>query len=123
MGTERFSAVPQCSMVLYLLPRKPPNDISPLGGRASGERTMRTFILAAAAALSLSAAPAFAAGGYAFQDPLPNQAGEHVAGNVTLNGQGPAAERADGQQQLQINAVHSQALGTYLWAPAQGNGD
>lgn len=84
---------------------------------------MRTVIFAAATALALGAAPAFAAGGYAFQDPLPNQAGEHVAGNLNLNGQRPGAERTDGQQQLQINAVHSQSLGTYLWAPAQGNGN
>jgi hypothetical protein len=53
---------------------------------------MRTTIFAAATALALSAAPAFAAGGYAFQtDPLPVQAGEHVAGNRTwmANGQAP----------------------------------
>jgi hypothetical protein len=123
MATERFSAVLRCSTGVYLMPRKPPNDISPLGGTASGERTMRTFIFAAATALALSAAPAFAAGGYAFQDPLPNQAGEHVAGTLNLNGQRAGAERTNGQQQVQINAMHSQGLGTYLWGPGQGNGN
>jgi hypothetical protein len=85
---------------------------------------MRTTIFAAATALALSAAPAFAAGGYAFQtDPPPVQAGEHVAGNLNLEGQRPSAKRLADQQQVQINALRSQNLGTYLWAPSQGNGN
>jgi hypothetical protein len=51
------------------------------------------------------------------------QAGEHVAGNLNLDGQWPGAERLDGQPRLQINALRSQNLGTYLWAPSQGNGN
>jgi hypothetical protein len=123
MATERFSAVLHRSKAFYLLSRKLPTGISPLGGTASGGRTMRKSLFAAAAALALSAAPAFAAGGYAFQDPLPNQAGEHVAGNLNLNGQRPGTEGGVGQQQVQINAMQSRTLGTYLWAPAQGNGN
>ncbi len=88
---------------------------------------MRTFIFAAATALVLSAAPAFAAeigynSGYALQDPVSDQAGEHVAGNLTLEGQRVGDQQVNGQQ-VQINALRSQTLGTYLWAPSQGNGN
>lgn len=85
---------------------------------------MRTLILTAATALMLGAAPAFAADGYAFQtNTLPVQAGEHVAGNLNLDGQPSGAGQLDGQQQVQINALRAQNLGTYLWAPSQGNGN
>jgi hypothetical protein len=124
MGLERFSAVLHRSKrSKFRIVKRDPQRHFAARGTPSGEPTMRTTIFAAATALALSAAPAFAAGGYAFQtDPLPVQAGEHVAGNLTLEGQRPGAERLVDRQQLQLNALRSQNLGTYLWAPSEGNG-
>lgn len=101
----------------------PPNDISPLGELLQ-EINDAHFHFCRRRRLSAECSACFAAGGYAFQtDPLPAEAGEHVAGNLSLDGQQPGSQRLNGQQQVQINALRSENLGTYLWSPSQGNGN
>jgi hypothetical protein len=46
-----------------------------------------------------------------------------VAGNLNLEGQRAGSQRLNSHQQVQINALRSQNLGTYLWSPSQGNGN